>query len=167
MKNHPIYSHLLVSEDGKIFSTKTNRYLKTLVNDGGYEVFATRLQGRTGPSKLLRVHRLVCETYLENTHNLPFVNHKDSNKLNNSVSNLEWITSKGNSQHAKEMGLLRRISRDSNPLTILTTDDISHIKSIHIPRHKDFGLRALAKKYGVTHPTLSRLVRAEGVAPSC
>lgn len=56
------------------------------------------------------VHRLVAETFLENPHGLPCVNHKDENKQNNSVDNLEWCTAKYNSNygHAKEK-LCRRV----------------------------------------------------------
>lgn len=45
-----------------------------------------------GKDKLKKVHRLVGETFLPNTDNLPVINHKDENKLNNCVDNLEWCT---------------------------------------------------------------------------
>lgn len=45
------------------------------------------------------VHRLVAEAFLENPTNLPFVNHKDLNKGNNYIENLEWIDESGNAQH--------------------------------------------------------------------
>lgn len=45
------------------------------------------------------IHRLVADAFLKNDDNLPVVNHKDRNKKNNDVSNLEWVSYSENSQH--------------------------------------------------------------------
>lgn len=55
--------------------------------------------------KKLRLHRLVAEAFLPNPDNLPVVDHLDTNKLNNDVSNLEWVTQQENVQRASDMGL--------------------------------------------------------------
>jgi hypothetical protein len=51
---------------------------------------------KCGKQKRVRVHRLVAEAFIPNQDNLPEVNHKDENKENNAVSNLEWCTNKYN-----------------------------------------------------------------------
>lgn len=60
---------------------------------------------KQGKVKTHRVHRLVAETFIENPHNLPDVNHEDTNKHNNREDNLEWCDAFGNMKHAVENGL--------------------------------------------------------------
>jgi hypothetical protein len=53
-------------------------------------------------------HRLVAEYFLDNPNNLPVVNHKDGDKLNNNVSNLEWTTYSENTEHAHKNDLIKK-----------------------------------------------------------
>ena len=59
-----------------------------------------------GKSKAFKIHRLVAKAFLLNVENKPYVNHKDGNKLNNNLSNLEWCTAKENTLHAIKAGLI-------------------------------------------------------------
>lgn len=61
------------------------------------------------------VHRLVAQHFIPNPDNLPVVNHLDNNGFNNHVSNLEWTTVKGNTQHAIAIGALK-LKGEENPM---------------------------------------------------
>lgn len=58
-----------------------------------------KLRAKDGTTKMVSIHRLVANAFIPNPDNLPQVNHKDENKTNNTVSNLEWCTAKYNSNY--------------------------------------------------------------------
>lgn len=78
---------------GNVFSLKTNRILKA--TDFGSQYLIVTLC-KNGKRKSKKVHRLVAEAFIPNPDKLPQVNHKDENKHNNVVSNLEWCTASYN-----------------------------------------------------------------------
>ena len=86
-----------ITEDGKVWSYKVNRFLATGTDRDGYERVRLR---KCGKEKSCTVHRLVSEAYLPNPDNLPEVNHIDENKLNNNINNLEWCTRQQNCKHS-------------------------------------------------------------------
>ena len=106
----PFYDGLyVVSNTGKVKSLNWNhtgkpKELKSYDN-GGYRRVCI---SKNGTVKRFLVHRLVAELFLDNPNNYPVVNHKDGNKTNNNVSNLEWISIKDNVNHAIETGLRPR-----------------------------------------------------------
>lgn len=61
------------------------------------------LYNNDGYRKHFKVHRLVAQAFIENPDGKPQVNHKDGNKHNNSVTNLEWVTDAENKKHRKEI----------------------------------------------------------------
>ncbi|MEI5946507.1 hypothetical protein ETJ91_00555 [Bacillus albus] len=93
-----------VSTCGKVFSVRRNRCLKSYINKHGYEVCAL---SRNCKVKHIAVHRLVAKAFIPNPAGKPQVNHKDGNKTNNDISNLEWVTASENIKHAHVTGLSR------------------------------------------------------------
>ena len=88
------YSNYEIYTDGKIWSYKYKKFLKPATTKNGYQI--VQLSDNEGKAKMYYVHRLVAQAFIENPNNLPCVNHKDENKQNNSVENLEWCTHKYN-----------------------------------------------------------------------
>lgn len=90
-----------ITEDGKCYNEKTRKYLKGQVNcRSGY--FSYMITLPDGSKKRLPAHRLVALAYLPEQQTLEKnqVNHKDGNKLNNCIDNLEWVSPSENQQHA-------------------------------------------------------------------
>lgn len=92
-------SRYKVSSTGRIYSIRAGRILKTCISNKGYELAC--LRGDDGKRSQKTVHRLVATAFLDNPDNLPIINHKDENKLNNSVDNLEWCTFEYNNSYGK------------------------------------------------------------------
>lgn len=80
----------LISRTGEIVNTKTLRQLKPSVQKNGYSFFV--LKQSNGNQIELVLHRILAKTFIPNPNNCPCVNHKDEDKTNNTVDNLEWCT---------------------------------------------------------------------------
>lgn len=100
----------LISETGEVFNQKGKK-IKTSVNKYGYERLSAIVGSRTDKTRKcvnLKVHRMVAETFIPNPMNLPTVNHKDGNKLNNHVENLEWLSVGDNLRDGLKKGIIKK-----------------------------------------------------------
>ena len=95
------FKNYLITFDGRVFSLKSNKYLKLRINSDGYYVVGLYKDGKQYQKSIAR---LIVEAFIPNPNNKPEVNHKDGIKSNNIVFNLEWVTAKENTQHAKALG---------------------------------------------------------------
>ena len=90
-----------ICSSGKIWNQDKEQWSSITINPNGYCKVILSLNGK----QQFLVHQLVALHFLPNPYRHTQVNHKDGNKLNNDVSNLEWVSSSENVQHSLETGL--------------------------------------------------------------
>jgi len=127
-----------------------NYYLKHKDNGKGY--FRVKLSVNSQP-KMIMVHRIIAEAFLPMIKNKNIVNHKDGNKKNNALLNLEWCTQSENCIHASKIGLLSDKKGEKHPKSKLTNKDVLTIRSLD----EDNFFR-LAKEYNVSYSTIMRII---------
>lgn len=152
------FENYSVTSCGKVFSLKyrkqnVKKELKQ-VNVHGY------LYVSLGNKKRKAVHRLVAEEFISNNKNKPMVNHKNCDKTDNRVENLEWCTSKENINHAINNGI--KVGRpketmigELNPKSVLNRLLINKIIK---DRKVGYKYKELQKKYNVSRSTLHRAI---------
>jgi hypothetical protein len=129
-------SDYTITENGEIINNKNGKKLKPQPNGKGY------LRVSIG-GKLQFIHRLVAEKYIPNPENKPQVNHKDGNKLNNSVDNLEWVSNMENRQHAVKN--LLHLSGEKCPWSKITQKDVDFIRE-----NKQYTARQIAEMFNIS-----------------
>lgn len=137
-----------VTEDGHIWSARSNKFLKEHDDKNGYKkvrLCCTDLE--PGKTHTFSVHRLVLENFnpVPNMSSLQ-VNHIDGNKANNNLSNLEWVTCEENIHHAIKNGLRAKV----NGAAKITP---SQAKEIFLRSNKGERNIDLAKEYNL-HPDI-------------
>ena len=123
--NGIVYSDFLINKNGEVKNTKTNHVYKNYVHSSGYVVL-TLPMGKRGKVKTIRLHKALAETFIPNPNGYKIVHHKDENKSNFSLSNLEWTTNKLNTQyHLQELNKNTQFFNNRK----LTKKDIDFIKN--------------------------------------
>lgn len=131
----------IITKEGQIINVRTNRELKPQPNNKGY--LRVTLCG-----KKYFVHRLVAEKYIPNPEHKEQVNHKDGDKTNNSVANLEWVTNQENRNHAVKNNL--HLCGDKCPWAKLNSQQV-----IEIRENTQYSNEKLAKIYNVSVTTIT------------
>ena len=126
-KDNPNY---LIYDDGKIYSLYSNRFLTPELDKDGYLRVGLSINKK---NKMFRVHRLVALTFIPNPNNYQTVNHKDENKLNNKVSNLEWLSLQDNLDYGtgrKRAGLSKRGEKNGRSKKIKQYDKQGNLLNV-------------------------------------
>lgn len=106
LKDYPNY---VLYSDGRLWSDNVKRFLipfgiGRVLKTGSRDYLAYKLCS-DGTEWTVQAHRLVASVFIPNPENLPEVNHKDGNKKNNCITNLEWASHQQDVQHAFDTGL--------------------------------------------------------------
>lgn len=110
------FTHLTAYSNGIIKNKKNKKIIKGSY-DGNYYRIKPLSNNKKGIVPSMFRHRIIAFTFIPNPDNKPNVNHKNGNKKDNRVSNLEWVTQQENVQHAHKNGLIKHviITGDKNP----------------------------------------------------
>lgn len=135
---------IAITKNGRIFSLKSNKILKTTIFPNGYEVLCLMFQKPKRHTKTLYVHRLVAETFIDNPFGKKTVNHIDGNKQNNDVNNLEWSTQGENNKHAYDTKLkvphCEGFTKYNESKRVLSEKDVEFIRA-----HSELSVGELSK----------------------
>lgn len=147
-----------VSNNGRVRSWKKKgggvydapNIMRQSSDQKGYKRINFLINGRTANKKL---HRLVAEAFIPNPGNKPQVNHKDGDKSNNSVGNLEWVTNTENMRHAYSTGV-KTNRGEMGSKSILVEEDIIEIRQL---LKKGVYQKDIARMFGVAQITISNI----------
>jgi hypothetical protein len=146
------YEEYEISNLGRVKSFKRDRKGKIMKPKFSGEYLAVTLCA-DGQQERKTIHRLVAEHFIPNPSGLPWVNHKDGNKLNNKVTNLEWVTPSENNNHAYEIGLKKGVKGEKHGRSKLNEIDV--ITIYHLAKSEVIPIKKIANKFGVTFQTVS------------
>lgn len=122
-----------IKENGEVVNLKTGKILKGAKSDEGYIVFCLSDNGR---KKVLKQHRMLAIAYIPNPDGKPQINHIDSDRSNNELSNLEWVTPEENNVHKIKSGRARYRQPVSHKIgdydkSLLTNKQIRFIEALN------------------------------------
>jgi len=137
---------VLYLKDGSVFYRK----LKDIIYNKGY--YRVKLC-KNGEILRFLTHRIIAQTFIQNTNNKHEVNHINGIKTDNRVENLEWVTPSENMKHAHIIGLAKVLRGSKNGNSKLKESDIIEIKNNIL----NLTQRNLALKYNIDQSQISRI----------
>ena len=140
-----VYDGYFVSPNGMVFD-RFGHLLKGCLGKTGYLGTNIWVNGKPVYKSF---HRMIAESILPNPDKLPFINHKDGNKQNNRLENLEWCTRSHNIKHAYDNGLERKVCGEYHHAHKLTEEAVQDIRTNYVKGSRTMGAGYFAKKYHV------------------
>lgn len=152
IKLNEIKTDYVVSDTGLVYSLKSNKILKPDKSNCGYlrvRLYTKKYSGKKS------IHRLVALAFIENPELKPQVNHKDGDKCNNRVTNLEWNTASENDKHAYQYKLKRSKVGDESHFAKYERDTV--IYSCELMESGIYTLREISNMTGIDIAMIYRI----------
>lgn len=144
-----------VFPNGNVMKKSGEGFIKPHKEISGYMSVTLMINGSR---KRIYVHRLVAMVYLDNAKKLPSINHKDGNKSNNNIDNLEWTNQSDNLKHAVKTGLLK---------TVFSSDNQPKIrKHISVDQFTKDGV-FIKTHYSIVDASRETGIKAQGINATC
>lgn len=143
------YSNYRIYPDGRIYSEFVNRFITATKDSCGY--LQNTLIDDEGNRKTLKNHVLVASAFIPRVNDKIEVNHKDFNKENNTVENLEWCDRKYNMVY----NYTHRENRRAKDLSPLTEEQVLLIPEM---MNNGFSIKFIAKLLNVGHVTIRKII---------
>lgn len=155
-----------VNKEGAIRNIRTQYIVKPRINKTGYYDVRLHLGPERHKNITCLIHQEVAKAFIPNPNNLPCVNHKDGNKLNNNVDNLEWCTYSENLKHAWDNKLKvethkSRNAGEASGNAKLTNEIVQYVREVYKPYDREFSAGALAKKFGIDPSVMLKIIKKE------
>lgn len=147
-----------ISNLGRVLSVKSNKFLKCYDKPNKYKRVSLNINS---VGKTFCVHRLVAEHFIPNPLKKLTVNHKDGNKRNSNVNNLEWATLSENMKHAFNTGLMKNVfilkgkKGENHPCAKLKDIDILMIQCLN---KNGFDYKMISKRFNVHSTHIGKII---------
>ena len=128
----PAFKKYSITSDGVVTNIRTGKIKKTITDKGGY--LRVNLYDDNFKRHLVPLHRLVAITFIQKPSGKNYINHKDGNKFNNSVENLEWCTPKENNWHKTKVLGLKSGSEKKKVVCVETGEIFTSIREATIAK---------------------------------
>lgn len=142
-----------VSSTGQVFGSR-GWLLTGEVIPAGYRVVFLYQNGKCYPRY---VHALVAGAFIGARPDGMTINHKDGDKLNNAMSNLEYVSMSDNVQHAYDTGLALRLTGEQNGRAVLTAEQVGEIRKLAGIETQS----AVAERFGISRTHVSSIQRGK------
>ena len=134
-----------IYSDGKCYNHKRRRWSHEMnvPNHNGYIQIGHKF-----------LHRMIAKEWIPNPNNLPYINHRDGQKLNNAIENLEWCDHKGNMQHAYKTKLIVMKKGEEAANAKLTEAEVLEIRKLYAEGRTQ---QSLADQFNIGRGTIGKI----------
>lgn len=151
---YPKYS---INKQAKVKSAYTENIMRHTIDKDGYHTVA--IKHINGRQKQVKIHRLLGLMFIPNPNGLPQVNHKDGNKDNLSLANLEWVTQADNNKHASLTGLNIPNFGSTNGMAKLDELKVTEIKQLF--QTTELSNKEIATLYNISRDVIYNIRRGK------